>query len=541
LVLMKHGLADVVQRLPGKLRFWRHSGSSGETESAGRGKSRPVRVRLALQELGPTFIKLGQMLSTRPDLVPPEYIRELSALQDRVPPSDFTLIRRTIESELGDSIESLFLAFQTEPLAAGSIAQVHRATLQDGREVVLKVCRPDVQQTIRVECEMLENLAEWIGTLNHDSETIDLPRMVREFTEAVSREADMALERQNLQRFADNFADCPTVHIPGYVEEYCTTAILTMEYIDGVKPADLEVLQQAGLDPELLAERGADFVLQQIFEFGVFHSDPHPGNMLMLPENIVAPLDFGQVARLHQGDQELLSELVLAIVDREPGQIVRALDNANMLADATDRDALLSDAQDLMDRYYDLPLKDIPLREVISQMFRLIRRHQLKPPAQFTLMLKSLMTIESLAAHLHPDFDILSALRPYAIRFRLRQLDPRRYFSRLHSTVKDTMELASDLPSDARSILKNIKKGDFKLRVHHEYLEELTHTVDKSSNRISFSLIIAALLVASSMLTPQEGKVLGVVSLQVLGVIGYCIAAVLGLWLLVSILRSRRM
>jgi ubiquinone biosynthesis protein len=538
-VLMTYGFDEVLERLRHVSIFARMARKGdGEGETV-RQKSRPQRVRMALEELGPTFIKLGQLLSTRPDLLPPEYIEQLSLLQDRVPPAKFSRIKAVVEAELAGGIKGNFSEFDPEPLAAGSIAQVHRAVTTDGREVVAKVCRPDVRETLEAECEMIIRIADWLGKTQSPAGTLDLPRMAREFTFAVSREVDMTVERNNLQRFTANFEGDPTVHVPETVESLCSECVLTMEYIDGTKPRSADRLRDAGLDPQLLARRGADFVLRQIFEFGVFHSDPHPGNMFMLPENIVVPIDFGQVARLRNGDQELLSELVLAIVDRDSETIVHALSSADLLSDETDGDALSADAEDLIDRYYHMPLKDIPLRDVISEVFRLIRNHQLQPPAQFTLMLKSLMTIESLAMELDPQFDIINALKPHARRFRLQRLDPRRLLRRVHSAVRDTAELVGRLPDDARAIIKKARKGDVQVRVHHEHLEELSSTLDKSSNRISLALIIAALLIASSMLTPQEGMVLKLVRLETLGVIGYIAAAIGGIWLGLSILRSR--
>jgi ubiquinone biosynthesis protein len=536
---MKYGFEEVVDRLRHISVFARMARRGDGEGEALREKSRPQRVRLALQELGPTFIKLGQLLSTRPDLLPPEYIEELSLLQDRVPPENFSDVRKVIEDELGAPIATHFQHLDPTPLAAGSIAQVHRAVTKDGREVVVKVCRPGVDETLETECEMILHIADWLGKTQSPAGKLDLPRMAREFTQAVSHEVDMTVERNNLRRFAGNFEEDSTVHVPDDVEELCTKRVLTMEFIDGLKPRSAEVLREAGLDPEVLARRGADFVLRQIFEFGLFHSDPHPGNMFMLPENIVVPIDFGQVARLRDGDQELLSELVLAIVDRDAQQIVRAINSAELASDETDTDQLSADAEDLIDRYYHMPLKDIPLREVIAEIFRLIRAHELQPPAQFTLMLKSLMTIESLAMELDPDFDIINALKPHARRFQLQRLDPRRLFHRIRDAARDTADLVGRLPEDARAIIKKARRGDFQVRVHHEHLEELSSTLDKSSNRISLALIIAALLIASSMLTPQEGKVFGLVRLETLGVIGYVAAAVGGIWLGVSILRGR--
>jgi ubiquinone biosynthesis protein len=541
-VLMKYGFEEVVDALQKRLtaRLGARAVPS-RVKRAAEGRTHAARVRLALEELGPTFIKLGQLLSTRPDLVPADYIAELERLQDQVPPEKFPRVRGELEAQLGGKLTDVFERFDAKPLAAGSIAQVHRAVLRDGRQAVVKVRRPGIVETIRTECEILDNLAGLVKAALSEKDGIDPQRMVREFTEAVSKEADLANERRNLKRFGRSFEGDPTVHVPEVYEEYCSEGVLVMEYIDGIKPTRMAALDEAGLDRKLIARRGADFVFRQIFELGFFHADPHPGNFFLLPDNVLAPIDFGQVARLTSQDRELLTELVLAIVERDIPRLVRALDRADLLDEETNPSQLARDAEEMLDTYYNLPLKEIPFRKAIAQGFDLIRRHRIRPPAEFTLMLKSMMTIESFATALDSDFEIVEHLRPYAWRFHRQQIDPRRMVRNLRRTLRDATELLGRLPEDVSTIVRRFRRGDFQLRVHHEHLENLAHMLDRSSNRISFALIIAALLVASSLLVPQTGMVFGLVSLETLGVLGYIVAAIMGLWLLVSILRSRRL
>jgi ubiquinone biosynthesis protein len=327
--------------------------------------------------------------------------------------------------------------------------------------------------------------------------------------------------------------------VPAVYEDYCSRGVLTMEYIEGVKPADAAALRQAGLDPATVARRGADFVLREIFEFGFFHTDPHPGNFFVLPGNVLAPIDFGQVARLTEDGLAMLTEVVLAIVDGDAVGVVAALRRAGMLEDQTDEEALVRDTAELLDGYYNLPLKDIPFRQAIAEAFEIIRSHRLRPPAEFTLMMTCLMTIESLASSLDSGVQIVEHLKPYARRLRLRLIDPRRMARGLGRAMREARDLAQRLPEDINVLASRMRRGQFQVRVHHEHLENLVRTVDKSSNRISFALIIAGLLIASSMLVAQPGQVLGLVSLQSLGVVGYLAAAVLGLWLVGSIMRSR--
>jgi ubiquinone biosynthesis protein len=534
-VLMKYGLEEVAEGLRSRV-FVRLGEKIApmRVRRIAEGRSRPERLRLALEELGPTFIKFGQLLSTRPDVVPPEYIHELEHLQDQVKPQAFAGIQAEVEEQLKGKLQDIFLCFDPAPLAAGSIAQVHRATTREGDSVVVKVRRPGIVQVIQTECEVLEEVAAILKMTLFEHETLDPREMVREFVAAVMRETDLANERRNQLRFIKSFAEDPTIHIPRVYEKYCTPAVLTMEYIDGVKPGDPAVLREHGLDPKRIARRGAHYVLRQIFEMGFFHTDPHPGNFFLLPHDVLAPIDFGQVARLSSQDRKLLNEIVLAIVENEPNRVVRALDRQDMVHEKTDLTKLASGMEHLIETYRELPLRSVPFAGAITQTFELFRSNYVRPPSQFTLMLKTMATIEAFARSLDPEFNLIEVLKPYARRASLRDLEPTRLLHRLAQAMQDAGDLASRLPEDVNVILSKFRQGKFQVRVQHEHLETLTKTLDKSSNRISFALIIAALLIGSSMLVAQE-------SLRQVGIFGYFIAAVFGVWLLISIIRGGKL
>jgi ubiquinone biosynthesis protein len=276
-----------------------------------------------------------------------------------------------------------------------------------------------------------------------------------------------------------------------------------------------------------------------MFEFGFFHTDPHPGNFFLLPDNVLAPIDFGQVARLSVQDRRFFNEIVLSIVDRDATNIVRSLERDDMLSEKTDVHKLTADIEQLIDTYHDFSLKDIPFGTIGMKTFDLFRHNYVRPPTQFTLMLKSMMTIESVATSLDPEYRLIEALKPYAQRSAFRDFEPRHVLRNIRRAFQDAGDLASKLPEDVNAVLTKFRQGKFQVRVHHEHLETLTHTLDKSSNRVSFALIVSALLVASSLLVAQEGMVLGLISLQTMGVLGYVIAAIIGIWLVISIIRSR--
>lgn len=540
-VLIKYGFEEIAGILARRLKIGIGSkGLPGTQKRSLATTTLAQRARMAMEELGPTFIKLGQLLSTRPDLVSDEYVREFEHLQDQVTPEKYEAIRQEVIRQLGAPPEEIFESFDPVPIAAASIAQVHRARTKEGDEVVVKIRRPDIVKTLRTEMEILQDIAGLLKSRMRTPEGFNPVRMVDEFSQAVSKEVDLANERRNQQRFIQNFEDDVTVHVPRVYEPYCAEGILTMEYIDGIKPNQIQRLEETGLDPKLIAQRGADFVLRQIFDFGFFHTDPHPGNFLVMDNNVLAPLDFGQVGRLTRQDRMLLEYLVLSIVDADASKIVNGLERAQMLDDDTDIAEFSRDVEDILVSYENLPLKDIPFGQVIRRIFDVIRRHHIEAPRDFTLMLKCLMTIESFATGLDKDFQIIESLKPYARKFSFEDIRPENLFRRFRKVTFNAAELASRFPEDAGAIIQKFRRGKFKIHVHHEHLEELEQTLDNSSNRLAFAVIIAALLVGSSLLVPQSGNILGVVSLQTLGVLGYVTAMIMGLWLLVSIIRSRR-
>lgn len=539
-VLIKYGFEEIAGLVARRFRVGLGSKGIPTAQSEEmRQVSAARRLRMAMEELGPTFIKLGQLLSTRPDLIPTEFVEEFERLQDQVTPERPEIIREEIRRQLGAYPEELFDVFEVEPIAAASIAQVHRVRLKDGRVAAMKIRRPGIVKVIRTELEILEDFAALLKRRLRNGDTIDPQRMVREFAQAVLKEVDLSRERKNLQRFGRNFADDPTVHVPAVFEEYCTEAILMMEFIEGIKPSQIEQLRAEGYDTKEIARRGADFVLKQVFDFGFFHTDPHPGNFLVMKGNVLAPLDFGQVGRLSRPDRELMQAIVLSIVSGDVTRVLQALERAEMIEERTDILELRRDLEDLLDSYSNMPLKDIPFGEAIRRGFEIIRSHHIQPPRDFTLMLKCLMTIESFARGLDPDFQIINHLKPYARRFTMESYKPSGILRQLGKAVQGAGELAGRFPEDAGAILSKVRRGQFHIHIHHEHLDELERTMDNSSNRLSFAVIIAALLIASSLLVAQEGTVLGLLSLEALGIAGYLTAAVVGIWLLILILQSR--
>jgi len=538
-VLIKYGFGDLL----GTLRV-RHPlvGRLPRLKTLKRleGLARPERLRLAFEELGPTFVKLGQLLSLRPDLIPPEYSAELTKLQDEAAPFPFEQIKEGVEGQLGRPLAKLFLEFAEEPLAAASIAQVHRALLKGGTEVVVKVQRPQVRETIRADLIILEDLAGFIARYVPESELYDPVGTVREFSKTLRRELDFVREGRNMEVFRRNFSDDETIHIPRVYWELTGPEVLTMERIVGIKVTDLEGLKRAGLDRHQIAINGANLVLKQIFEHGFFHADPHPGNILILKNNVIAPLDFGMVGRLDREMQLQLGELLVGVVRKDVDRIMRALRELGSLNEQVDLGALRTDLGDFIDRYYRVPLYRLDVGQLFNEGMGLIREHGVRPPANLVMMGRALVIEEGVGRILYPQFDMITLARPYVRRLVFQRLVPQRELRDWGVVLEEANRLLKELPAELRSLMQKIRRGELRAQFEHLGLDRLILELDRASNRISFALIIAALIVGSSLVMQIEAgpRLFG---LPLFGLLGFGFAAILGFWLVIAILRSGRL
>jgi ubiquinone biosynthesis protein len=538
-VLLKYGFGDLLARLKvrhpllGRLPRLR---AIKELEDL----SRPARLRLAFEELGPTFIKLGQLLSLRPDLLPPEYAAELAKLQDEAMPLPFAQIKGKVEAQLGRALGELFQEFGEEPLAAASLAQVHRALLRDGTEVVVKVQRPGIWETIRADLIILEDLAHFLVRHLPESEPFDPPGVVREFAKTIRRELDFVREGRNMELFRRNFQGDPTVYIPKVFWEYTTSEVLTMERIVGVKVTDLQGLERAGLDRHQVALNGANAILKQIFEHGLFHADPHPGNILVLEGNVIAPLDFGMVGRLDLELRERVGQLILAIARGDLAGLVRTLRELGSLDEQVDLLALRADLADLLDRYSKTPLYRLELGRLLDEMMALVREHRLRLPPNLVMMGKALVIAEGVGRALDPELELLALAQPYLERLALRRGPLQKALQGWAGAWAESRELFQELPEGLRSIMSRLRQGRLKVQFELLGLEHLMQELDRASNRLAFALIIAALIIGSSLVMQlQAGPRLW--GLSLFGFLGFGFAAFLGFWLVVAILRSGRL
>ncbi|MBW1798769.1 MAG: AarF/ABC1/UbiB kinase family protein [Deltaproteobacteria bacterium] len=502
--------------------------------------SRAERVRMALEELGPTFIKMGQILSTRPDLLPVEFIKELPKLQDNVPPFSFADVKEIIEKELKNPLEGIFSHFDERPLAAASIGQVHRARTLDGEEVAVKIQRPDIGRTIEVDLEIMMHLAT---LMERHLEGWDIQRptkIVEEFARTLEKELNYGLEAAHVERFAMQFTGDPTIYIPRVYREFTTARVLTMEYIDGIKGSDIEKLDKEGLDRCILARQGFDLIMKQIFVHGFFHADPHPGNIFVLPNNVICYLDFGMMGRIDRESRENFADLVLNISRRDEAKVCGSLISLTVSDDEPDRYSLERDLNDFINQHFYRPLKELELGKLLHQMLDMAARHRLMVPPELFLMIKALSTVEGLGRLLDPDFDVIKQASPFVKRIQFDRLRPRRVAGDIIDSGTEFVQLLKEIPGEIRKILRQAREGKIKIEFEHRGLEPMLSTHDRVSNRLAFAIVLAALIIGSAVIVlsgiPPKWH-----EIPVIGLAGFIFAGVMGFWLLVSILRRGKM
>ncbi|MCD4786812.1 MAG: AarF/ABC1/UbiB kinase family protein, partial [Desulfobacterales bacterium] len=405
-VLFKYGFGDLVDIL--KIEQYLEIGLqmiSRKRREQVEKLSRAERVRMVMEELGPTFVKLGQILSTRPDLISVEFIQELSKLQDNVPPFPYTEARQIIESELGRPLEDIFQHFEDTPLAAASIGQVHRAQLKDGEEVVVKVQRPGIRKIIEVDLEIMLHLASLMERHLEELQVHRPVRIVQEFARTLEKEIDYTIEALHIERFARQSMDDPTVYVPKVFRDTTTERVLTMEYIDGIKASEIDRIEREGLDRKIITARGADLILRQIFDYGFFHADPHPGNIFVLPDNVICYIDFGMMGSIDRQTREDFADLIYTVVQRDEFRATQMLLKLTEYDEKPDVRALERDLTEFIGQHLYVPLKDLQMEKLLQQLLKILSRHRLQIPQDLFLMMKALATVEGIGLLLDPDFE----------------------------------------------------------------------------------------------------------------------------------------
>jgi ubiquinone biosynthesis protein len=501
--------------------------------------SGPQRFRMALAELGPTFIKLGQALSMRPDFIAMEYVDELSRLQDDVPPCPFEDIKGIIESEFNQSLSNLFDDFEKTPIASASIGQVHHARLNNGVEIAVKIQRPGLERIIAIDIGIMYHLAVLMERNVEEIAFIRPIMIVEEFARTIARELDYTLEADHMERFATNFKNDPTIHIPKVFRELTTRRVLTMEYVRGIKASDVAAMDNTGMDRQEVTRNGANIVLKQIFEHGFFHSDPHSGNIFILPDHVIAMLDFGQVGTVDQQSREDFVDLIDSVVLRNAQKATRQLLRISSWEKKPDIRLLEREVSDFIGSHLHTTLKDLNISALVQDLLHMVTRHRLRIPPDIFLMMKALATIEGIARRLDPDFDMIQQSAPFIQRIKLERLKPHRIADDLLTLSQETARFIRQFPNDLMELTRLIRERDLTLKIDETSLEKLQRNHNRIGSRVSLAILTAGLLIASALLitasvsSPSAG-------ISFLGWTGMTAAALAGLGLLASIFRGRR-
>ncbi|MDX9703738.1 MAG: AarF/ABC1/UbiB kinase family protein [Candidatus Auribacterota bacterium] len=544
-VFAKHGFGYFVQHLRNQdhfiakqLRKWKLISKKDEGFES---LTIAQRLRKVLEELGPTYIKLGQILSTRPDLIPIELCEEFAGLQDSVAPVPFEDIEKQILEQFGKPSHEVFLSFDKTPHAAASIAQVHTAVVKDGQKVIVKILRPGAREKIGQDIQILRTIADLIHRHIPPLSVYDLPSVVNEFARTITNEMDFTREAYSIDRFRRNFARCSYVKVPITYWDYIKPQILTLERLEGEKLKDLICSAGNEQRKRIIARRGANAMLKQIFIDGFFHADPHPGNLFTFEDDTIAFIDFGMMSSLTKSLRSALCDILISIVNQDTDRTAALVMELGKVDPArTDINNFKRDFHDFIDQYYNVSIKHIRMDKVFSIAMALVRTYEIKVPRDLYLMVKTLILSEGVAKQIDPDFNMVEQAKPFVRRMIAMRYHPRNLLEESQQVMRDTGMLLRSGPSELLQILRNMRQGHFKVDFQHRGLDELITELDRSSNRISFSLVIAALIVGSSlvMLTNMGPMFMGY---PALGVIGYSIAAVMGFWLAISIIRSNKL
>jgi ubiquinone biosynthesis protein len=541
-VLTQHGFGHVLDRMHLR-RFvpipgWRRRVASQGIETVSLG-SRLARV---CNDLGPTFIKLGQMATTRPDLVPAYILDGLRSLQDHVEPFSTSSALQLIREELGAEVGELFQSFDEEPMASGSIGQVYRAVTTDGMRVVVKVKRPGIDRTIRLDLFLLKSLAETMERFLPELRVYRPIALIDELEQVLLRELDFTHEAASTARVHAALADEPHVRIPQTIWELSGPTVLTLEALEGRNISEAIADDRAGLDRKLLASRLADVYLKQFFEIETFHADPHPGNILVSPPAELALIDFGQTGIVTDQLAGQMVGILVAVTYKQTDLMVAILAEMNALGPETDAGLLARDLRVLQNKYYGLPLKRLDMVTLFDEATAVMRAHDVAIPRDLVLVLKTLCTVMGIVVQLDPEFDPIALFRPRLKRLLANRLAPARLAKSVGVAAWYVLGLVRDAPQQVRAALRHLASGQWRLNVRHERLDELMSEVDRSSNRISFSVVLAAIIMGSSLVVTADPAILILgIPLQWFGVVGYLVAGVGGLGLLWAILRSGRL
>ncbi len=534
-VLVRYGFSDVVHRLglheglPAKVLRGLHliEAPSAELDTQGR------RLRAALTEIGPTAVKFGQILSTRPDLVGVAMAKDLGQLQDRVAATAFDTMKPVIEEELKSPLHDLFFEFDEEAIASASLSQVYRAVTRTGKRVAVKVQRPGIRRVIDADLDLMRAIAEWIAEHVSDVAWMDPEGMVEEFARSVKRELDFSIEARIIERFRKNYEGDPHVFIPRVYPELSSERVMTMDWVEGVRVDEITQYGRFRSNPHTVAVTGAETLCKQVFEHRFFHADPHPGNIMLVGENRIAFLDYGMVGSLEESDTVAIADVLRAIFHQDAEAAVQAVLQFTTSGEVGDHSALVHEVADYIAFDAEAIIASGEVGKAIDRLTVILRKYKLQLAPRVSLLLKALATVESTGRALDPQIDMVPIIQPYAEQIVQQRFAPTQLAREARKNMMLMMRLGREMPKDISQLMRMLRRGNFKMQLNHEGLSHLASAIDRASNRVTVGLVTGSIIVGSSLLLAAD------IGARTLGLGGFIFAGLLGLTLVISILRAR--
>ncbi len=535
LVLFKYGFGWLVDQsyLLRHLPWLKRRELKRAAEGAPHGLSPAQRIRLVLEELGPTFIKFGQVMSTRPDLIPMDVIEELKHLQERVPPFPADEAVHAIETELHRPVGELFAEFEQTPLAAGSLGQVHRARHHDGTPLAIKVRRPTAPRDVERDLSLMSFLADWGVRQLAFLEVFDPVGLVNHFARTIRREMNFRREGRAMQEFTRLFEHDATLYVAKVYDDLTTEAVLTMEFIDGCRADDMRCLANVPVTPPQLAINGTHIFMRMAFEFGIFHGDPHPGNIRVLRDGAIALLDYGMIGSLGDDKREQLVDLFVSVAKHDVDKAVALIKRMGQPSRPIDDLLLHADVQDFVETHYGVPLAQMKIGNMLSNFVNIMAAHGLRCPADFMLLIRAVVTLEGVGRSLDPAFNLAGELAPFVERLVRQRYDPRRLVERIITDARTVFGAVHDLPLRLGGTLEKLNRDDLRIQLEHRKLDDFVNEFDRSSNRVVVGLITAALIVASALVIREGGGWLSALT--------FIASCLFGAWVVWGIMRSGRL
>ena len=535
-ILLNHGFGDVVERLTlMRYRRWWRRVIMRKPEPA-PSLTVAQRIRLAIEELGPTFVKFGQVISTRPDLVPAAIVAELEKLQEHVPPFSETVAMHLLETELGAPVARLFAQFDSQPVAAGSLGQVHRAVHFDGRQLAVKIRRPNAVRDIERDLSLMTDLAVLIERHLPEAEIFDPVGLVNQFARAIRREINFAREGRTMDEFRRLFRNDATLYIPRVCWELTTEAVLTMEFVEGLKVGDRDGLIAAGILPSAIAANGARIFMKMAFEFGLFHGDPHPGNIRILRSGVIGLIDYGMVGRLEDDKRDQLVDLFVSVNQGNVRSCVEQVLKIGKPFRPVDRPLLQSDVRDFIETYYGVPLEQVAIARLLTDFVSILSSHGIRYPADLMLLIRAIITLEGVAVDLDPAFNMATQLVPIVSQLMRERYNPQRVAGRVISETRMLLGVLHDLPMHVGRTLEKLSRDDLRIHIEHEHLDRLINELDRSSNRVVIGMVMSSLIVASALVIRTAGIAAWWISVPT-----FVLSSLLGIWLIYGVFRSGRL